>query len=141
MTPETEIKLHDYVQGEIGKPFEFGKHDCPLFVLGAMDIMTGDNRREEMTGLWHDQKSAWKYARKHGDICDHLKKYSFKSVDYQFMQTGDIIVMEQKLAHEKKWRSVAICIGSKVAVVTEENGVELVTINNIPNMTEVMRWQ
>ena len=71
----------------------------------------------------------------------HLKKYSFKSVDYQFMQTGDIIVMEQKLAHEKKWRSVAICIGSKVAVVTEENGVELVTINNIPNMTEVMRWQ
>ena len=57
------------------------------------------------------------------------------------MQTGDIIVMEQRLAHEKKWRSVAICIGSKVAVVTEENGVELVTINNIPNMTEVMRWQ
>ena len=141
MIPEIEIKLHDYVQSEIGKTFEFGQHDCPLFVLGAMDIMTGDNRREEMTGLWHDQKSAWKYARKNGDICDHLKKYSFKSVDYQFMQTGDIIVMEQKLAHEKKWRSVAICIGSKVAVVTEENGVELVTINNIPNMTEVMRWQ
>ncbi len=141
MIPEIEIKLHDYVQSEIGKPFEFGMHDCPLFVLGAMDIMTGDNRREEMTGLWHDQKSAWKYARKHGDICDHLKKYSFKSVDYQYMQTGDIIVMEQRLAHEKKWRSVAICIGSKVAVVTEENGVELVTINNIPNMTEVMRWQ
>ena len=63
MTPETEIKLHDYVQAEIGKAFEFGQHDCPLFVLGAMDVMTGDNRREQMTGLWHDQKSAWKYAK------------------------------------------------------------------------------
>ncbi len=141
MTPETEIKLHDYVQGEIGKAFEFGKHDCPLFVLGAMDVMTGDNRRAEMTGLWHDQKSAWKYARKHGDICDHLTKYSFKSVDYRYMQTGDIVVMEQKLAHEKKWRSVAVCLGAKVAIVTEESGVELVEIKDIPNMTEVMRWQ
>jgi hypothetical protein len=140
MTPETEIKLHDYVQGEIGKVFEFGKHDCPLFVLGAMDIMTGDHRREEMTGLWHDQKSAWKYARKNGDICDHLKEYSFKSVDYQYMQTGDIVVMEQRLAHEKKWRSVAVCLGSKVAIMSEPNGVELIAIKDIPNMTEVMRW-
>ena len=141
MTPETEIKLHDYVHGEIGKAFEFGQHDCPLFVLGAMDIMTGDNRRAEMTDQWHDQKSAWKYAKKHGDICDHLKQYSFKSVDYQYMQTGDIVVMEQRLAHKKKWRSVAVCLGAKVAIMSEPNGVELIAIKDIPNMIEVMRWQ
>ena len=57
------------------------------------------------------------------------------------MQTGDIVVMEQKLAHEKKWRSVAVCVGAKVAIVTEQNGVELVAIKDIPNLTEVMRWQ
>jgi hypothetical protein len=140
MLPETEIALIYYAQGQIGRPFEFGQHDCPLFVLGAMDIMTGDNRREQMTGLWHDQKSAWKYAKKHGDICDHLKKYSFKSVDYDLMQTGDIVVMEQRLAHEKKWRSVGVCLGAKVAIVTEQSGVELVAIKDVPNLIEVMRW-
>jgi len=49
--------------------------------------------------------------------------------------------MEQKLAHEKKWRSVGVCLGSKVAIITQETGVEIVAISQIPNMTEAMTWQ
>jgi hypothetical protein len=103
MMPKSEIALHDYIQDQLGKPFEFGYNDCPLFVAGAIDAMKG-------TELRH-------------------------------IQTGDVIVMEQRLAHEKKWRSVAVCIGSKVAIVRDDIGVEIVNIFKVPNITEVLRWQ
>ena len=141
MIPEIEIKLHEYVELNIGKEFKFGEHDCPLFTLGAIDIMQGTDYQEQMKGLWHDQKSAYKYARKNGDIVTHLIRYGYKKINYQLMTVGDVIIMEQKLAHEKKWRSVGVCLGSKVAIITQETGVEIVAISQIPNMTEAMTWQ
>lgn len=141
MSPDIERKLHEYVESQIGLPFEFGVNDCPLFTLGAIDIMLNTEHRKDFIGKWTDQKSAWKYAKKHGDIYEHLIKWGFKRVDIQFIHTGDIIIMAQDLAHAKKWRSVAVCMGSKIAIVTNENGVELVGIREVPNVTGVVRWQ
>jgi hypothetical protein len=141
MMPNSEIALHTYVQEQIGKPFEFGVNDCPLFVAGAIDSMRGTSLRDKYIGLWHDQKSAWKYAKKNGDISEQLKNIGYKTVELSHIQTGDIIVMEQRLAHEKKWRSVAVYTGKTVAVVTEDKGVQLISIFDVPNMTEVLRWQ
>ena len=141
MNPSSEIALHDYVQEQIGKPFEFGYNDCPLFVAGAIDAMKGTELRDKYTGLWHSQASAWKYAKKNGDLSEQLKKLGFETIELSHIQTGDVIVMEQRLAHEKKWRSVAVCIGSKVAIVRDDIGVEIVNIFKVPNITEVLRWQ
>ena len=141
MRSDKEIALQEYVQEQLGKPFEFGINDCPLFVAGAIDTIRGTSLRDKYTGLWHDQKSAWKYAKKNGDISEQLKSLGYKAVELSHIQTGDIIVMEQRLAHEKKWRSVAIYTGKTVAIVTEDKGVELVSIFDVPNMTEVLRWQ
>jgi hypothetical protein len=141
LNPSSEIALHEYVQEQIGKPFVFGVNDCPLFVAGAIDSMKGTSLRDEYTGLWHDQKSAWKYARKNGDISEQLKNIGYKTVELTHIQTGDIIVMEQRLAHEKKWRSVAVCLGSTVAIVRNDIGVEVISIAQVPNLTEVLRWQ
>ena len=139
MSPDVEIKLHNYVESQIGLPFEFGKNDCPLFVLGAIDIMLGTEYKWQFVGKWKDQKSAWKYAKKYGDIYEHLIKWGYKRVDIQFIQIGDILIMAQDLAHAKKWRSVAVCMGSKIAIVSNENGVELVDIRQVPNVTGVVR--
>ena len=141
MNPSSEIALHDYVQEQIGKPFEFGYNDCPLFVAGAIDAMKGTELRDKYTGLWHSQASAWKYAKKNGDLSETLKKLGFETIELSHIQTGDVIVMEQRLAHEKKWRSVAVCVGSKVAIVRDDIGVEIVNIFKVPNITEVLRWQ
>ena len=141
MNPSSEIALHDYVQEQIGKPFEFGYNDCPLFVAGAIDAMKGTELRDKYTGLWHSQASAWKYAKKNGDLSEQLKKLGFETIELSHIQTGDVIVMEQRLAHEKKWRSVAVCVGSKVAIVRDDIGVEIVNIFKVPNITEVLRWQ
>ncbi len=139
MNPDVEIKLHNYVESQIGIPFEFGVNDCPLFVLGAIDIIHGTEHKKEFIGKWTDQKSAWKYAKKNGDIYKHLLTWGYKRVDIQFIQIGDIIIMAQDLAHAKKWRSVAVCMGSKIAIVSNENGVELVNIRQVPNVTGVVR--
>ena len=141
MNPSSEIALQEYVQEQLGKPFEFGYNDCPLFVAGAIDAMKGTELRDKYTGLWHSQASAWKYAKKNGDLSEQLKKLGFETVELSHIQTGDVIVMEQRLAHEKKWRSVAVCVGSKVAIVRDDIGVEIVNIFKVPNITEVLRWQ
>jgi hypothetical protein len=141
LNPSSEIALQEYVQEQLGKPFEFGYNDCPLFVAGAIDAMKGTELRDKYTGLWHSQASAWKYAKKNGDLSEQLKKLGFETVELSHIQTGDVIVMEQRLAHEKKWRSVAVCVGSKVAIVRDDIGVEIVNIFKVPNITEVLRWQ
>ena len=140
MMPKSEIALQEYVQEQLGKPFEFGYNDCPLFVAGAIDAMKGTELRDKYTGLWHSQASAWKYAKKNGDLSEQLKKLGFETIELSHIQTGDVIVMEQRLAHEKKWRSVAVCVGSKVAIVRDDIGVEIVDIFKVPNITEVLRW-
>jgi DNA-binding Xre family transcriptional regulator len=135
-----ELKLINYIENQIGIPFEFGVHDCPLFIAGAIDAMHDSNLREKYIGLWHDRKSAWKYAKKNGGLSTQLKKIGYKPVKWPFIQTGDIIVMEQRLAHEKKWHSGAIFTGSKVAVLTDD-GVQIITLSRVPNVCEVLRCQ
>lgn len=136
-----ELKLHNYIESQIGIPFEFGKNDCPLFVAGALDVMYDTKLRKKYTGLWHDKKSAWKYLRKHGSFSVVLHELGCKVIEFPYIQTGDIIIMEQRLAHEKKWHSASIFTGSKVAIVTDINGVEIVALNKVPNACEVLRWQ
>lgn len=135
-----ELKLIKYIESQIAVPFEYGVQDCPLFIAGAIDTMHGLNLREKYTGLWHDKKSAWKYAKKNGSLSENIKNLGYKSVEFSFIQTGDIIIMEQRLAHEKKWHSAGIFTGSKVAIITDLNGVEIIPLNKVPNACEALRW-
>lgn len=139
------LELLEYIESQIGIPFEYGKHDCPLFIAGAIDVMHSDKLdtklREKYTGKWHNQKTAWKYARRHGSMSEVCKKLGYIPVELSYIQTGDIIVMEQKLAHEKKWHSIAVFTGSKVAIMTDINGVELISVKEVPNICEVLRWE
>lgn len=128
-------QLLKYIESQIGIPFEFGKQDCHLFIAGAIDAMHDTNLREKYTGLWHDKKSAEKYAKKHCSLSEHVKKLGYKSVEFKFIQTGDIIILERILAYE----TGAIFTGSKVAIVTDLNGVEIIPLNKVPNMCEVLR--
>ena len=61
-------------------------------------------------------------------------------MDCAYIQTGDFICMEQKLAHEKKWHSVGICLGARAGIVTDDAGVILVPMSEVPNVTRVLRW-
>lgn len=136
-----ELKLLTYIESQIGTPFEFGVLDCPLFAAGAIDAMHGTKLHSKYSGKWKSKRQLWKYVRKYGGFSENLHKIGYKTIELTYIQTGDIILMEQKLAHEKKWHSIAVFTGSKVAIVTDANGVEIVDLNTVPNIVEVLRWQ
>lgn len=142
MTPDQEIRLYEYINGLVGVPFEYGKNDCPLLAFGAIDCMDHGTRRSEMTGLWSDKASAWRYLRKHGDIAQHLLDFNCFPVTggLAYAQPGDLILMERTLAHDKRWHSVGVCLGHKAALMTEEDGLIKLPLNQIPPSTQVMRW-
>jgi hypothetical protein len=141
MDAHQELKLHFYIRELIGQPFEFGVNDCPLLAAGALDALAGGNRREEMTGLWKDKKSAWVYMKRNGTISEHLKREGCKSIDPKFMQNGDFVIMLRELANEKQWHSVGVCLNDKIAIVSDEEGVIIVERDQLPEIDEVLRWQ
>ncbi len=142
MTPDQELRLLEYINGLVGKPFEYGKNDCPLLAAGVLDCMDGGTRRSNMTGLWHDKKSAWRYMAKHGDFAEHLKANGCDEINggMIYAQPGDLILMERTLAHDKRWHSVGVCLGAKAALMTEDDGLIRVPVFQIPPSTKVMRW-
>lgn len=134
-----ESALLNYIESKQGVAFEFGVNDCPLFVAGAIDTMHKTDLESKYRGKWHDKKSAWKYAKKNGEIQGHLRELGCVEVGFNFVQLGDIIIMQQKLAHQKSWKSAAVCIGDKTAVMTTE-GLKVVNNAQLPNIVEVLRW-
>ncbi len=142
VTPQQEIRLYEYINGLVGLPFEYGKNDCPLLAAGALDCMDGGARRAEMTGLWHDRASAWKYIRRHGDIDKHLEDFGCREVagGLAFAQVGDCLLMNRELAHDRRWHSVAVCLGRTAAVMTEELGLLKIRLDDLPTTHKVMRW-
>ncbi len=134
-----EALLLDYIESKKSEKFEFGVNDCPLFLAGAIDTMHHTKLVEKYRGKWSDKKSAWKYAKNHGEIQDHLRDLGCVEVGFNFAQLGDIIIMEQKLAHDKSWKSAVICIGDKTAVMTTA-GLKVVNNTQLPNVKEVLRW-
>jgi hypothetical protein len=133
-----ELKLIKYIESQIGLPFKYGKNDCTLFIAGAIDAMHGTNLHEKYTGLWHDKKSAWKYAKKHGGITKTLLELSYKKISgIAYIQTGDLLVNEQ--LSDKSYHSIAIFTSSKIAQCTDTIGVELVSLNKLNANVEVFR--
>lgn len=142
MTPIQELRLYEYIGSLIGQPFQYGQNDCPLMAAGALDCMDGGSRRHEMSGSWLDQRTAWKYSKINGTIEDHLKREGCATVEggLNYAQQGDLILMDRTLAHDREWHSVGICLGHKVAIMTEEHGLIRIAINELPTVSQVYRW-
>lgn len=142
MSPKTEVALHKYFRDQIGRPFKFGEHDCLLVALGALDIISGKNLRQEYSGLWHDKKSAYKYAEDHQtSIKQILMDAGCKTVDQTRLRTGDFLLTEAHDNYDEGWRSATTYIGGgKVAAMGLRNGLEIVKLNRLIGIKEVLRW-
>lgn len=142
MTPEQELRLHDYIMSITDLPFAYGQNDCPLLAFGVLDCMDGGDRRARMSGLWGDKASAWRYMRRHGDIATHLMDEGcvVEPRGLPYAQVGDLLLMQRELAHDKRWHSVAVCLGKTAAVMTEEKGLIRVRLTDLPTVTQVLRW-
>lgn len=118
-------KLINYIENQIDLPFELGKNDCILFVAGAIDVMHDTKLREKYTGLWKTQKEVTEYQKKNPSVSEVLHELDYESVDVNYIQTGNIVIVEQE-----NIRTFGIFTGTKVAMFTEK-GLILVKVGTL----------
>lgn len=129
-----EIALIEYIESQMGLSFELGKNDCILFVAGAIDVMQGTKLRADYTGLWKTQKDVNEYTKNNKSVSEVLHDMDYETVELNFIQTGDIIIIEQE---ENNFRTYAVFTGSKVAIFTDK-GLLLLSTNSV-RVKEVLR--
>jgi len=130
-----ELTLIKYIENQMNFTFKLGKNDCILFVAGAIDAMQGTNLRAKYAGLWTTQKDVNEYTSNNKSVSEALKELGYKSVELNYIQTGDIIIIEQA---ENNFRTYGVFTGSKAAVFTEK-GLLLFPINSLEKIKKVLR--
>jgi hypothetical protein len=130
-----EIDLHQFIQSEIGKPFNYGEHDCATFAAKALDIITGGGMFDTIQSRRIECNDLIPYMEKYGSIGEHFESVGGKEVDVSFASTGDFIVIE----HAEGQFSACVCMGARTAVNTEERGVLLFPTSKLQNIIGVWR--
>jgi hypothetical protein len=134
LNPSKELALHKYVQEQMGGSYLRGKNDCATFAAGALDLLTGGSLQEKITGQWHDEKTALAYIKKNGSIGAHWEREGCKFIPTEYMTTGDFPVIR-----DTKTLLVGVCLGSKTAINTVDEGVAIFPNEILENIVGVWR--
>lgn len=112
-----EPRLLEYLRSIAHKPVVWGEHDCLIFVLGAVDAMTGSGLASLIKGRYSDPDGAWEVCRSFGYRSHvHYLARNFKARPSRFqIMRGDIVAIPT--AHREI--GLGICQGSSSYVLTE----------------------
>lgn len=126
--PGWEKRLFEFIEEASNRTFEYGKHDCALFVCDVIEALTGKNPREIVAsvcvaatgrGKYHGEEEAEEVLSKHGGIeaiaVIVAEKFDFHPIPVPFARRGDIV-----LASIHRTRSLGVCVGDKVAFPAPE---------------------
>lgn len=94
--------LHDFVEGRVDKPFEWGANDCALFVCDAVQAMTGEDMAADFRGQYTTQLGAAKasLALTGGATIEDVAQYVTKQHDLDELTTvllaqrGDVVLFD-----------------------------------------------
>tara|TARA_R100001015_G_C4551479_1_gene113251 strand:+ start:382 stop:798 length:417 start_codon:yes stop_codon:yes gene_type:complete len=94
-----QIKFDKFIEANMEKPFEWGKWDCCLFSDACIKAMTGQSLIPKEL-VWKDKESALQTITDYGitlknAIAKASKRKDLEKVDLNYLQKGDLIVMEQ----------------------------------------------
>lgn len=118
-----DVRLAQWANAALGRPFEWGVTDCHLLVAEALDVMHGSALVEQYRGAWHDEQSAAAYAAAAGvDIEKSLRAMGAASVPASFRQRGDIVLLDSGRAWPMSW----VCVGERCIGVAIEDAVRSV---------------
>ena len=113
-----EPRLLDYVRSIAHTPMVWGQHDCLIFVLGAVDAMTGSGLASLIKGRYSDPDGAWEVCRSFGyKSHGHYLARNFKPRASRFrIMRGDAVAFPTA----NKEIGLGICQGSITYVLTTE---------------------
>jgi len=87
-------KLCDAVDAARGKEFQYGEHDCALFVADLIQVMTGEDLAAEFRGQYSDRKSALKALKKigAGDLRETITAKLGDPIPLSLAMRGDVVL-------------------------------------------------
>jgi len=132
--PDVEIRLITFVQGQIGKPFDYGAHDCVTFAAGALDIISGGNTAEVIADRRKTVNELDAYIAKYGDIESHIALAGGYRIDRGMMSTGDLVICK-----DDSGESCGVSLGARTAFNTSDRGVVLLPNRALRDVHAVMR--
>jgi hypothetical protein len=93
--PDWKPRLIAWLASIAGTPFEPGKHDCALFVAGAIEAMTGEDPAARFRGRYTTVRGGLRVIRAEG-FGDHVDMVSsrLEEVAPLMAQVGDIAVVD-----------------------------------------------
>jgi len=121
MNAEHEIKLMNFVEKNLGRPFTWGQCDCSTFALEVIDAAFDTALADKIKGKYRTEKGAIKFRRRSwGSFVNLLKEAGFVESQRSFEQTGDMLIIE-----DAEWERVHVCLGNWVCAPFPDDGVQL----------------
>lgn len=115
-----EIRLQNYLDN-IG-PFEWGKTDCCMFSVGAVEAVTGINHGQSYT--YKTESEAKKMLIKTGGVEAVATKHLGEPKPSLLAQRGDIVLL-----NVGNGDTLGVCIGDKIAAM-QADGLTYLPMSN-----------
>lgn len=109
-------QLWRVVKAYDGVPFEYGRHDCCLFVARCIDAMTDSDLAWTLAYHYHDEPSALAFIRHECGIERAVSGFLGDTVD-GLPRRGDVAMVPTE-----RGDGVGMCVGTTIAVAGD--GVE-----------------
>jgi hypothetical protein len=97
-----EFKLAMFLNGRVESPFQWGGHDCCLFLADAILEMTGFDVAEFFRGKYTDRETAFELMKEYsgGSVVETWDKaaevHGFREISPDSVQVGDIATIKVK---------------------------------------------
>lgn len=117
-----EKKLIEWFEANRGRKFEWGKFDCALSTLEALEIIYGEKFTPPQK--WINKKEALKV---YADIDNPVQSFIDNGFEVvKSIQTGDIIILKT----DSKLQVICVVINNQHTVIDENEGLQLRKFNN-----------
>lgn len=95
MDIKSEISLIKFAKANLGRPFEWGKCDCNVLALEAMDAAYGSNLASIIKGKYSNREEAIEFMRniEWKDWAEFLTEKGFVEGKKGFEQIGDLMIV------------------------------------------------
>jgi len=128
-------RLSNFVRQRHDTPFEWGKSDCCLFALDAVQTINGSDPAHFFRGRYSTMRSAFKLLKEFsgGGVEETVEKIFMemgcKQVPLDLSNSGDVVLMEVKNVHpEAHGLTAGILFDKTMAIVQGTDG--LVYVDN-----------
>ena len=85
--------LAEYIESRRHSPFEWGENDCVMFLVGAIEAMTGENISKGYPG-YKTEKAAARIIKKNGGLIGLARKVGLKEKPPKLAQRGDGVLAD-----------------------------------------------